>query len=207
MRNWQAKRGVFNSEIRYVSKMDADEVELVRSLIGSLTELLDERTDTAPRDELAELTGLRTGHATPPEEPVLKRLLPDFYKYGEDPKDDPAVADATVAGDFNAALRSLNEPELIDTKRGAAQTVLRTLPERSGTVSLTVAEAQDWLAAINDLRLALGTLLGVSADQPDGPHGDRPAHAAQADVYHWLSAMLDVLVSVMLDHEPEPRSS
>jgi hypothetical protein len=206
VRNWQAKRGVLRGEVRYVSKMDADEVNLVRSLIGSLTELLDERSDTAPHDELAELTGLRTGHGSPPEEPVLRRLLPDFYRFGADTDGAEAVADVTVAGDLNAALRSLNEPELIDTKRDAAQTVLRTLPERAGTVSLTAAEAQDWLTAVNDLRLALGTLLGVSADRPDGAHPDQPAHAAQADVYHWLSALLDVLVSVMLDHEPEPHT-
>ncbi|CAM3819685.1 MULTISPECIES: DUF2017 domain-containing protein [Tsukamurella] len=201
MRNWQAKRGVRG--LRYVSKMEPEEVGLVRSLVGSLVELLDEREGSAPHDELAELTGLRTGHAEPPEEPVLDRLLPDFYRPGADA---PGAVDAPsgeFAHDLNAALRSLNEPEVIDAKRDAAQTVLATLPERAGTVSLTEDEARDWLTCVNDLRLALGALLGITADLPDGATPDDPAKAGHVDVYHWLSALLDVLVSVMLDHEPE----
>ncbi|ADG77918.1 putative protein OS=Tsukamurella paurometabola (strain ATCC 8368 / DSM / CCUG 35730 /CIP 100753 / JCM 10117 / KCTC 9821 / NBRC 16120 / NCIMB 702349/ NCTC 13040) OX=521096 GN=Tpau_1288 PE=4 SV=1 [Tsukamurella paurometabola] len=202
MRNWQAKRGV-RGDVRFVSKMEPEEVGLVRSLVGSLIELLDEREDCAPHDELAELTGLRTGHSEPPDEGVLRRLLPDFYRPGADA---PGAVDAPsgeFAHDLNAALRSLNEPEVIDAKRAAAQTVLATLPDRAGTVTLTEAEAQDWLTCINDLRLALGALLGITADLPDGPSSEDPAKAGHVDVYHWLSALLDVLVSVMLDREPE----
>ncbi|MGV7637191.1 DUF2017 family protein, partial [Mycobacterium kansasii] len=58
-------------DVRFVSKMDPEEVGLVRSLVGSLVELFDEREDSAPHDDLAELTGLRTGHAEPPPETVL----------------------------------------------------------------------------------------------------------------------------------------
>lgn len=183
--------------------MDPEEVGLVRSLAGSLIELFDEREDSAPHDELAELTGLRTGHGEPPPETVLRRLLPDFYRPDAN---GPGVDDAPSgehARDLNGALRSLNEPEVIDAKRDAAQTVLATLPERAGTVTLTEDEARDWLTCVNDLRLALGTLLGITADLPDGPSSEDTARAGHVDVYHWLSAMLDVLVSVMLDREPE----
>ncbi len=183
--------------------MDAEEVGLVHSLVGSLLELLDEREDSAPHDDLAELTGLRTGHSEPPAESVLRRLLPDFYKPGADAPGAKDAPSGEFARDLNGALRSLNEPEVIDAKRDAAQTVLATLPDGSGTVSLTEEEARDWLTCINDLRLALGTLLGITADQPDGPASEDPARAGHVDVYHWLSAMLDVLVSVMLDREPE----
>ncbi len=198
MRNWSAKRG--GSDPRYVSKMDANEVALVRSLETSLIELLDEREASAPFDELAELTGLRTGHVEAPGEGALGRLLPDFYRVEHA---GPDGVSPEFAEDLNSALRSLNEPEIIDAKRDAARTVLRTLPAKSGTVSLTTAEAQDWLTSINDLRLALGTLLGVTADRPDGRPSTDPARAAHVDMYHWLSAMLDVLVTVMLDRTPE----
>lgn len=202
MRNWQVKRGV-RGDVRFVSKMDPEEVGLVRSLVGSLVELLDEREDSAPHDDLAELTGLRTGHGEPPQETVLQRLLPDFYRPDANAPGADDAPSGELARDLNGALRSLNEPEVIDAKRDAAQTVLATLPERAGTVTLTESEAQDWLTCINDLRLALGTLLGITADLPDGPSSEDPGRAGHVDVYHWLSAMLDVLVSVMLDREAE----
>ncbi|MET9328664.1 DUF2017 domain-containing protein [Tsukamurella sp. NPDC003166] len=202
MRNWQVKRGV-RGDVRFVSKMDPEEVGLVRSLVGSLIELFDEREDSAPHDELAELTGLRTGHSEPPPETVLRRLLPDFYRPDANAPGAEGAPSGEFAQDLNGALRSLNEPEVIDAKRAAAQTVLATLPERAGTVTLTESEAQDWLTCVNDLRLALGTLLGITADLPDGPSSDDPTRAGHVDVYHWLSALLDVLVSVMLDREPE----
>lgn len=183
--------------------MDPEEVGLVRSLVGSLVELFDEREDSAPHDDLAELTGLRTGHSEPPAETVLRRLLPDFYRPDANAPGATEAPSGELARDLNGALRSLNEPEVIDAKRDAAQVILATLPERAGTVSLTESEAQAWLTCINDLRLALGTLLGITADLPDGPASEDAARAGHVDVYHWLSAMLDVLVSVMLDREPE----
>lgn len=183
--------------------MDPEEVGLVRSLVQSLLELLDEREDSAPHDELAELTGLRTGHSEPPSESVLRRLLPDFYRTDGNGAEATDVPTNEHAQDLNGALRSLNEPEVIDAKRAAAQTVLTTLPQRAGTVTLNEDEAQQWLTCVNDLRLALGTLLGITADQPDGPESDDPTRASHVDVYHWLSALLDVLVSVMFDRIPD----
>ncbi|MDF0531003.1 DUF2017 domain-containing protein [Tsukamurella sp. 8F] len=191
MRNWAAKRGI--DGIHYVSKMSAHEVGIVRSLVSSLVELLDEREGSAPHDELAELTGLRTGHSDAPSDGPLQRLLPDFYR--PDEAGDDGVS-REFAGDLNAALRSLNEPEIIDAKRSAAQTVLATLPEHAGKVSLTEEQAADWLTAVNDVRLALGSLLDITADHPEGRPGIDPA---RIDMYHWLSALLDVLVTAMLE--------
>ena len=31
-------------------------------------------------DELAEITGIRTGNSVPPQDDTMKRLLPDFYR-------------------------------------------------------------------------------------------------------------------------------
>ena len=46
----------------------------------------------------------------------------------------------------------------------AAKTVLDTLPERGGRISLSEPQAQVWLRALNDIRLALGVRLGVTED-------------------------------------------
>ena len=74
-----------------------------------------------PADELAVLTGMRTGPSTRPTDRVLARLLPDF---------------TTEDADLAAGLRSLHEPELIEAKDGAAAEMLAGLPARGGRVEL-----------------------------------------------------------------------
>ena len=54
-----------------------------------------------------------------------------------------------------------------------------------------------WLTALNDVRLALGAMLGISEDTPDQLPPDRP-HAAHLDVYHWLTVIQELLVEAMM---------
>lgn len=72
----------------------------------------------------------------------------------------------STAPSFNAALRSLHEPEIIDAKRVAAQQLLDTVPDNGGRLELTESDANAWIAAVNDLRLALGVMLEIG---PRGP--------------------------------------
>ncbi|MBC8093826.1 MAG: DUF2017 domain-containing protein, partial [Pseudonocardia sp.] len=116
--------------------------------------------------------------STRPDDRVLARLLPDF---------------TTEDADLAAGLRSIHEPELIEAKDAAATLVLDTLPETGGKIELTVAEADTWLAALNDVRLALGTALDVSEDMPDELDPDDP-RSAHLGVYHWLTFVQDALV-------------
>ena len=92
-----------------------------------------------------------------------------------------------------ARLRSLHEPELIEAKDAAAAVVLDTLPAGGGRVELTPEQADAWLAALNDVRLALGTALDVSEDMPDELPPDDP-RAGHLGVYHWLTYVQDGLV-------------
>jgi hypothetical protein len=158
--------------------MDAQEVAVLRGLVDEVRRMLDARATEQPRDELAELTGLQTGPSTKPDDPVLARLLPDF---------------ATDDADLSGALRSLHEPELIAAKDAAAAVVLDTLPGAGGRVELTPEQADSWLAALNDVRLALGTALDVSEDMPDDLPADDP-RAGHLGVYHWLTYVQDGLV-------------
>ena len=109
---------------------------------------------------------------------ALARLLPDF---------------ATDDADLSGGLRSLHEPELIAAKDAAAAVVLDTLPGAGGRVELTPDQADAWLAALNDVRLALGTALDVSEDMPDDLPPDDP-RAGHLGVYHWLTYVQDGLV-------------
>ncbi len=169
--------------------MDEHEAAVLRSLVGAVSGLLSDRASEAPQDELAALTGLRTGNSLAPEDPQLLRLLPDFHRA------EPGSPDAKRA-DLNSALRSLHEPEIIDAKLAAGAVVLDTVPEHGGRIVLTPEQADAWLAALTDVRLALGTMLEIDADTPD--HFD-PAdpRAPHLDVYHWLTWMQDSLLQAL----------
>ncbi|MGC5258314.1 DUF2017 domain-containing protein [Gordonia sp. DT218] len=187
MRTWKRKgRG---PAMRICSTLDVHEVELLASMVTSLRELLSERESTAPRDELSDLTGIRTGHSAAPGDATLGRLLPDFHR----PDQDRELTADVVNGDVNGALRSVHEPHIIDAKMAAAQVVLDTLPRGGGDLALTEDQAMEWLTALNDVRLALGAMLGISEDTPDQLPPDHP-HAAHLDVYHWLTVMQELLV-------------
>ena len=176
MNGW--KRSGRGGRLRLVATLDAQESAVLRGLVDEVRRMLGARTAEQPPDELAELTGLRTGPSTKPDDPVLARLLPDF---------------ATDDADLSGALRSLHEPELIAAKDAAAAVVLDTLPGAGGRVELTPEQADSWLAALNDVRLALGTALDVSEDMPDDLPPDDP-RAGHLGVYHWLTYVQDGLV-------------
>ena len=193
MRKWSRKNSLGGLKLR--SEMDAREAGVLRSLVGAVSGLLTERARSAPDDELAALTGLRTGNTVPPEDPRLHRLLPDFHRPDMDAPDDDEIR-AESKADINGALRGLHEPEIIDAKLAAGSVILHTVPENGGKVLLTREQADAWLSGLNDVRLALGTNLGIDADTPDelDPADPRAPHL---DIYHWLTWMQDSLVQAL----------
>jgi Domain of unknown function (DUF2017) len=168
------------------------EAALLQNLVTSMLGMLEERESASPADELEEITGMRTGNSSPPEDDTMKRLLPDFYRSQTD-----HPAGSGTAESLNSALRSLHEPEIIDAKRQAAQRLLDTLPEGGGRFELTEDDANAWAAAVNDVRLALGTMLDVG---PEGPEVLPPEHpmAGHLDVYQWLTVLQEYLVLALM---------
>lgn len=165
---------------------------MIRGLVGQIKDMLTARAGEAPQDELAELTGMRTGPSAPPEDRVLGRLLPDFFR--TDPETGETDEDESGAA---GAMRSLYEPELLDAKTASASTVLDTCPRDGGQVALSPEQADAWLSALNDVRLALGTALDVQSDTPD----DLPEDDLQREhvgVYQWLTWVQDSLVEAMM---------
>lgn len=136
-----------------------------------------------PLDDLARLLG-QTGPATPPDDPVLARLLPDAYS-----------DDAEAAGDF----RRFTEAELRDGKAAAARTVLATLPEEGGRIRLSEEDAQVWLRALNDVRLALGVRLSITEDFDARAADLDPAdpRSAYMWIYDWLTFLQETLVRAL----------
>lgn len=183
MRKW--RRVVAVDGPRFVSVLDSHEVALLKNMATSVQEMLDDRQSGAPSDPLEELTGIRTGNPQPPRDGSLRRLLPDFVKEPHDAQDGGVAA--------NGALRSLHEPQIIDAKIAAAQRLIDTLPAGGGAIELTEDDANSWIAAVNDIRLALGTILGVGPELPDRLPADHPM-AAHLEVYQWLTVLQEYLV-------------
>ena len=172
MREWR------RTDDHVVATLERQEAVLLRALVGQIREILAARSAQAPADELTAITGIHPGPSTAPDDRVLARLLPDFTR------DDPGMA---------GGLRSLHEPELIDGKDGVAALVLNTCPPDGGRVRLSLEEGQAWLSALNDVRLALGTVLEVTDEMPDELSPDDP-RAPHLGVYHWLTYVQETLV-------------
>ncbi|HTX26126.1 MAG TPA: DUF2017 domain-containing protein [Streptosporangiaceae bacterium] len=175
----------------------APEASLLRSLVGQVLTLIAPDGPAAPRatsqDNIADLEALLDGAVLDgsgttarqtPEDPVLARLLPDGYR------DDP-----DAAGEF----RKYTEPGLRTAKQQAALQMLDTLPDAGGRIQLNQEQAQAWLKALNDVRLALGVRLAVTEDfeqQWTKLKQDDPQWAAY-EVYAWLGAVQESLVQAL----------
>lgn len=173
---------------RLSAKLDGDEAEILRVLAGQLIELISADAPEEDPDPLAAELGLSglgmNGRTETPDDPVLARLFPDAYSGDDD-----------AAGEF----RRFTEGDLRDGKRAAADLLITTVPDHGGVVSLTDEQAMQWLRALNDMRLALGTRLGVTEDAHEeisrmGTDDPRyPGFAA----YDWLSFLQDTLVQAL----------
>jgi Domain of unknown function (DUF2017) len=186
------------------ARFSASQAGIVRMLVGQVAELvggpdLDSAQAAGPVPDTPEQaeTGARApvgpggleallglGPSELPEDPVLARLLPDAYR-----------DDAEAAGDF----RRYTEQSLRSGKVAAAQTVLGTLPREGGKVRLSGEDAQVWLRALNDVRLALGVRLGITEDyerELAGVSGEDP-RLAYLQVYDWLTFLQETLVRAL----------
>jgi uncharacterized protein DUF2017 len=186
---------------RVSARFTAAQAVILRNLVSQVTELMGTGADPAAAgpgagegpagpgepalslEELAAAIGA-SGPTSPPEDPVLARLLPDGYR------DDPEAA-----GEF----RRYTEQALRSGKVAAAQTVLDTLPAGGGHVRLGPEDAQAWLRALNDVRLAIGTVLGITEDYEDEMEAASWAdpRSAYLEVYHWLGYIQDSLVRAL----------
>jgi len=175
---------------------------IIRSLAGQLAELVGgpgaaeapagpqagpdvpSQAADGPLVDLAAILDDAGPPAAPPEDPVLARLLPDAY--GDD---------AEAAGEF----RRYTEQGLRSGKVAAARTVLGTLPSSGGRVRLSAGDAEAWLRSLNDVRLALGVLLGITEDYESelGDVDRADPRSAYLQVYDWLTYLQETLVRAL----------
>jgi hypothetical protein len=172
------------------ARFAAAQAAIIRSLVAQIAELvgeMDAAQDADPRpgspDDLIAQLGLSMSTELP-DDPVLARLLPDAYR------DDPQAS-----GEF----RRYTEQDLRSGKVAAARTVLATLPPSGGRIRLSEADAQAWLRALNDVRLALSVRLGVTEefDEEVAEIAADDPRSAYVWVYQWLAYLQDSLIQAL----------
>ena len=184
-----------------VAGFDAVEAQVLRIYVRQIRQLLepDDEDFGQPVDPLEELTGLHAGPGPArPTDPALARLLPDAYGPGGGTRDDgePEEADERNSAEF----RRLTERDLRTGKIEDAEALLGAVTDSGGKVVLDEEQAQMWLRTLNDVRLALGTHLGVTEDAPGDfdrlPLDDPRTQAYEA--YVWLSILQESLLSALV---------
>ncbi len=77
--------------------------------------------------------------------------------------------------------------------------MLATLPPGGGRVRLSEPEAQAWLRALNDVRLALGVRLDVTDDFDERVEEIEPEdpRLPYVEVYQWLAFLQESLVRAL----------
>jgi hypothetical protein len=169
----------------YVAQFADSEKEVLLNLCEQIIELLAERTDHGNDDPLAAMVGI-TSHDSPPEDDVLHRLLPNAY------------ADSVDSSEFRRYTEST-----LRAKKQEHAVVMRIHLKSSedGTVDLDHDNANAWLGAINDIRLALGVRLKVESNSNEHLEilaPDDPLRGVYA-VYTWLGWLQESLLSALID--------
>ncbi|MGN6473159.1 MAG: DUF2017 domain-containing protein [Mycobacteriales bacterium] len=171
--------------------LDDPEIVLLASLVAQVRQVLG-GDEVAAADPMEALLTLPSAEVATPDDPILARLLPDAYR------DDDAAA-----GEF----RRLMDGELRAQKCAALQRVLDDLADggrRKGDehrLELDDVAAEQWLYAINDVRLSLGTALDITEDMYDtlpGLDPDDPRYL-QLGVYDWVTWLQDAIVRAVSD--------
>ena len=177
----------------YIAHFADSEKEVLLNLCEQIIELLAERVDHGHEDPLAAMVGI-TSHDSPPEDEVLHRLLPNAY------------ADAVDASEF----RRYTESTLRTKKQAHAISMRIHLKSADdGIVDLDHDNANAWLGAINDIRLALGVRLKVengSREHLEILAPDDPLRGVYS-VYTWLGWLQESLLSALIDDADEDEES
>jgi hypothetical protein len=182
MSNFERNDGAFSLDLTL------DEAHILINLVEQLLELFGEGDFFHHYDEsdpFAQLMSMQHEVVTP-DDPVLLRLLPNAY------------ADPEAASDFRrfteGAIRASKQRVLHEVR---AHLAILVDQEQAGTVS--DLEADTWLMALNDLRLALSVRLEIdeaSFELFESLPDEDPQKSIYA-VYYWLGWLQENLLHLL----------
>lgn len=131
--------------------------------------------DEASRRNLRSLMEQFLAVLADPGSPVLHRLFPPAYS---------APGDVALQDEY----RRLMQEDLVERRRAECQAVM----ESAESSQLSEEQLLAWSRAINSIRLALGTYLDVSEDDPL-----RAPQNNEEWAYQWLSLLLEEAIEAM----------
>jgi hypothetical protein len=182
MSNFERNGGAFSLDLTL------DEAHILINLVEQLLELFGEGDffhHYDANDPFAQLMSMQH-EVVAPDDPVLLRLLPNAY------------ADPEAANDFRrfteGAIRASKQRVLHEVR---AHLAILVDQEQSGTVS--DLEADTWLMALNDLRLALSVRLEIdeaSFELFESLPDEDPQKSIYA-VYYWLGWLQENLLHLL----------
>ncbi len=159
-------------------RLEDTERVVMRDLLDQLLRWIEPDARSEQEDPLARIVGI-AAEARRPEDPALLRLFPDAY-----------ADDEASSSDFRRFTEQGLRQQRADRTRAALGCLDRA--DAKGRIAMTPDEARAWLLALNDLRLVLGTRLGVTEDDERGDAADRPV------VYDWLTWLQSTLVEALM---------
>jgi hypothetical protein len=159
-----------------VVALHAEEAELLAMTVRDMTEIVED----------------------PPAGDVRDRLYPRAYL---DPTEEVAQ------GEYDALVHD----DLVQARRTALRAIIDSIestePNRRGLIEITLTPEQEtqWLTAVNDARLVIGTALGVTEEETAEYERDDPRFEYGV-LYGWLTLVQFELVRVLLDDIGETGS-
>ena len=158
-------RHTFSSQERYIL---INLAEQILELLGSPPEA---------RDPLHDVVGI-SGSELPPDDPVLKRLLPSAYKEIQDAAEFRRYTEDALREKKRAHAYLIREA-LIDDE-GLGEEIVqgdKDLESTSIRISIKSEDAWSWIGGLNDIRLALAVRLEIGGTTM----GDLPSDSHRAD--------------------------
>lgn len=144
---------------------------VVRGRDGRFTLRLDDNELDVLAHVIGEVNSLDTAQAS-----VAHRLRP------------PGSHDDDVAREYAELTDSAQTQE----RQQRRERIIGLLQQTDA--GLTADELADLASVVNEIRLVIGTALGIT-DEGDEPESDNPSSA----VYHWLGWFLETLIDALVD--------
>lgn len=166
--------------------LDEAEVPILRRTASEVLEMISDRDSSAESDDpLARMVGISTNDKLP-ENPVLARLFPNAYE------DDQSASE----------FRRYTEAPLHEKKQQAITNLVNSLPQSGAAdIDLDLAGIDEWMRAINDLRLALGVVLDIDENSEErfAEIGEDDPFFVTVQVFYWLGWLQQNLIEHATD--------